>query len=122
MNKLHSLPDAPGRRRWPRRPTPPTPATLSTPPVIQLIADLRYQSRVVVKGMIRSTGTVTVSSGPAYHFALVDGSGELDVLFPGRSMVPGLPPSTRIIAEGTVGSYGGKLALWNPRYSIEPAG
>jgi len=41
---------------------------------------------------------------------------------PGRSMVPGLPPSTRIIAEGTVGSYGGKLALWNPRYSIEPAG
>jgi hypothetical protein len=71
--------------------------------------------------MIRSAGTVTVGSGLAYHFTLVDGSGELDVLFLGRSHMAGLRPSTRIIAEGTVGSYDGKLALWNPRYAIQSA-
>jgi hypothetical protein len=63
-----------------------------------------------------------VGSGTAYHFTLVDGSGELDVLFLGRSDTRGLQPSARIVAEGTVGSYDGKLALWNPRYAIESAG
>jgi hypothetical protein len=87
-----------------------------------VIADLHPQSQVVVEGMIRSAGTVTVGSGLAYHFTLVDGSGELDVLFLGRADMAGLQPSTRIIAQGTVGSYDGKLALWNPRYAIEPIG
>jgi hypothetical protein len=91
-----------------------------TAPAMTVIGDLRLQSRAAVLGMIRSAGTVTLGTGLAYHFTLVDGSGELDVLFLGRSDMPGLQPSTRIIAEGTVGSYGGKLALWNPRYAIEP--
>jgi hypothetical protein len=86
-----------------------------------VIASLRPQSRVAVHGMIRSVGTVVVGRGNAYHFTLVDGSGELDVLFLGQTDVAGLQPSARIIAEGTLGSYNGKLALWNPRYAIDPA-
>jgi RecG-like helicase len=121
MNKLHFRP---GVLPWPTwlRPTGPS-ATASpeTRPTITVIADVRPQSRVVVQGMIRSAGTVTVGSGPAFHFTLVDGSGELDVLFLGRSHMRGLQPSTRIIAEGRAGSHDGKLALWNPRYAIEPA-
>jgi hypothetical protein len=100
----------------------PGPAEPETAPEVTVIASLRPQARVIVHGMIRSVGTVLLGSGPAYHFTLVDGSGELDVLFPGRSDLAGLQPSTRIIAEGSVGSYHGKLALWNPRYAIEPAG
>jgi len=111
------VPDIPVQRRWLRPPALPAP----TSPQTTTIASLRRQSRVAVKGMIRSAGAVTVGSGLAYHFTLVDGSGELDVLFLGRPSVQGLQPGTRITAQGTVGSYDGKLALWNPRYAIEPA-
>ena len=118
MNTLLALPDALARRSRPLRPAPPEPGT---PSLARPIAGIRPQSRVVVRGMIRSTGTVTVGSGLALHFTLVDGSGELDVLFLGRPSMRGLLPGTRITAEGRVGSYDCKLALWNPRYVIEPA-
>jgi hypothetical protein len=106
------LPGALARRG---RRTPPAPSAT------RLIADLRLQSRVVITGMIRSAGTVTVRTGLAFHFTLVDGSGELDVLFPGQTRLPRLQPGARITVEGTVGAYDCKLALWNPRYRIEPA-
>lgn len=120
VNKLFVRPGVLARRKWLRPPGPRTTAMPEPEPAVTVIADLRLQSKAAVEGMIRSAGTVTLGSGTAYHFTLVDGSGELDVLFVGRPDVAGLQPSTRIIAEGTVGSYGGKLALWNPRYEIEP--
>jgi hypothetical protein len=114
VNKLLVLSMARGQRQRPGPPASRTPA--------QLIADIRPQSWVVVTGMIRSTGTVTVGSGVAFHFTLVDGSGELDVLFLGRPSVPGLLlPGTRVTVEGRAGAHDCKLALWNPRYRIEPA-
>jgi hypothetical protein len=121
VNKLLFRPGVLAWRRWLGPPKQLAAAAPETPPAITVIADLRPQCRAAVYGMIRSAGTVIVGSGLAYHFTLVDGSGELDVLFLGRSHMAGLQPSTRIIAEGTVGSYDGKLALWNPRYAIEPA-
>jgi hypothetical protein len=122
VSKLHFRPGVLARRRRLTPSEPPAAAALEGPPAITLIADLRARSRVIVQGMIRSAGNVRVASGPAYHFTLVDGSGELDVLFPGQSDMAGLQPSTRIVAEGMVGSYDSKLALWNPRYAIAPAG
>jgi hypothetical protein len=112
--KLLSVPDT--LVRWRRRPAAP-PAS----PATSLIADVCPQSWVVVTGMIRSTGTVLVGSCLAYHFTLVDGSGELDVLFLGWPSVRGLRAGTRITVEGRVGTYACRLALRNPRYRIEPA-
>jgi hypothetical protein len=104
--------------RAPRTPSAPqAPRT----PAPDLIVGIRPQSRVVVSGMIRSTGTVRVGSGPAFHFTLVDGSGELDVLFLGWDSIAGLLPGTRVTVEGRVGTHDCKLALWNPRYRIEAA-
>lgn len=111
MKKLHFLPDAQARQTRPGPPAQPKPATPGTTPAIQLIAGLRPGSRVAVKGMIRSPEAVTVGDRPAYHFTLVDGSGELDVLFLGGSRPRVLRPGTRITAEGTVGSYYGQLAV-----------
>jgi hypothetical protein len=118
VNKLLFHPGVLARRRSLRVPPPAAP---EAGPVFTTIASLRPHAAAAVQGMIRSAGTVLVNGGQAYHFTLVDGSGELDVLFPGRSEMAGLLPSARIIAEGTVGSYDGKLALWNPRYDIEQA-
>jgi RecG-like helicase len=77
---------------------------------------------VVITGTIRSPGTVTVGNSPAFRFIVVDGSGELDVLFLGWRTVPGLQPGTRVTVEGRVGTHDCKLTLWNPKYVIEPAG
>jgi hypothetical protein len=118
VTNLLTLPDA--LARWSRQMRPARSAP-GTPPATQAIVGLRPQSRVVISGMIRSTGTVTVGSGPAFHFTLVDGSGELDVLFLGWTTVRGLLPGTRVTVEGRVGTHDCKLALWNPRYRIEPA-
>jgi hypothetical protein len=115
MNKLLTLPKVFVPRN--HRPSPARRAR-SEP---RLIKELRPQAKVIVSGMIRSTGTVAVGSGTAFHFTLVDGSGELDVLFLGRRSVPGLLPGTRITVEGRAGTHDCKLALWNPRYWIEPA-
>jgi hypothetical protein len=76
---------------------------------------------VVVTGTIRCVRTVTVGSSPAYHFTLVNGTGELDVLFLGWPRVAGLRPGRRITVAGRVGTRNGQLTLWNPRYWIEPA-
>jgi hypothetical protein len=118
VNKLLTLPSAFAQRIRLLPPAPSGPRTRSVP---RLIKEIRPQARVIVAGMIRSTGTVAVGSGVAFHFTLVDGSGELDILFLGRRSVPGLLPGTRVTAEGRVGTYDCKLALWNPRYWIEPA-
>ncbi|HEV2370535.1 MAG TPA: hypothetical protein VGS19_00070 [Streptosporangiaceae bacterium] len=116
MNELLTLPDYPARCVRPAPPVPP-----GTQSATQVIGDVRPQSLVVIQGMIRSTGTIAVGGGPSFHFMLVDGSGEIDVLFLGRPGVRGLLPGTRVTLEGRIGTYDRKLALWNPRYRIESA-
>ena len=117
MNTLVALPDAPVERRPPRPPAPPVPRM---PSPTQLIAGMQPQSRVVIGGIIRSAATVSVGSSFACRLTLADASGELAVLFLGRPSVPGLQPGTCISVEGRVGIWHGKLAMWNPRYRIEP--
>jgi RecG-like helicase len=108
VNALLTRPDAPARRRVLPAPT-------------RLTAGIRPQSRVVITGTIRRTAATTVGSSPAYHLTLVDGSGELDVLFLGWPSVAGLRPGARVTVEGRAGTHDGRLTLWNPRYRIEPA-
>jgi len=116
VNALLALPDAPARRR-----VLPVPLRPRTPPLSRKIAGIRPQSQVVITGTIRQTGTITVGSSPAYHFTLVDGSGELDALFLGWRTIRGLRPAIRVTVEGRAGTHNGRLTLWNPRYRIEPA-
>jgi hypothetical protein len=115
---VSKLPLRPGKLTWRRSPSTRAAAARGEAPTITVIGNLRPQSHVAVHGMIRSVGTVLVAGGTALHFTLVDGSGEVDVLLTEPSDLGGLQPSTRIIAEGLVGSYDSKLALWNPRYEI----
>jgi len=114
---LVALPDAQVERRQPRLPAPPV-ARMPSP--AQLIAGIRPRSRVVTRGIIWSAVTVTVGGSLAYRLTLADASGELAVLFLGRPSVLGLQPGTRISVEGRVGTWHGNLAMWNPRYRIEP--
>jgi len=88
-------------------------------PVARRIANAHARARVVVAGTIRTTETVTCGSSPAYRCALSDGTGELDVLFVGRTAVPGLAVGTRCSVEGTARLDGARLVVWNPLYRLE---
>jgi hypothetical protein len=51
---------------------------------------------------------------------MVDKTGRLVLVFLGRRHVAGVEPGARLIAEGTVGEHGGRLAILNPDYELIP--
>jgi two-component system sensor histidine kinase KdpD len=85
------------------------------------ISDVRSQDRVKVTGTIISAQTTAIGSSLAYRCVLADGTGELDLLFLGRAAIAGLAAGTRCSIEGVVAARGGRLAVWNPRYQVQPA-
>jgi len=97
-------------------------ATWGGEPVAHTVATARPRGRVVVTGTIRATRVVDRGSGPAYRCTLDDGTGQLDLVFVGRRVVPGLRAGVRCTVEGTILGRGGRLEVWNPRYRIEAKG
>jgi hypothetical protein len=91
-------------------------------PVARRVSDARLQARVAVSGIITATQTVTVGRSPAYRCTLADGTGDIYVLFLGRTEVPGLTAGRRVSVTGTAGTRGGRLVIWNPRYWLQPPG
>jgi two-component system sensor histidine kinase KdpD len=85
------------------------------------ISDVRGRDRVRVTGTIISAQTTAIGSSLAYRCVLADGGGELDLLFLGRAAIAGLAPGIRCSIEGVVTEHGGRLAVWNPRYEVQPA-
>jgi hypothetical protein len=89
-------------------------------PVARRISDARPQALVAVTGVITATQTVAIGSSPAYRCTLTDGTGEIYVLFLGRTEVFGLTAGRRCSVAGTVGTSGGRMVVWNPRYWLQP--
>jgi two-component system sensor histidine kinase KdpD len=86
-----------------------------------VISDVRGRDRVRVTGTIISAQTTGIGSSLAYRCVLADGTGELDLLFLGRAAIAGLAAGTRCSVEGVVTAREGRLAVWNPRYQVQPA-
>ncbi len=88
-------------------------------PVARQVTDARSRTRVVVTGTIRAAQVATRGSGPAYCCTLDDETGQLDLLFLGRTGVPGLTVGTRCSVQGTARTEGDRLVVWNPLYRLE---
>ena len=93
--------------------------TWAARPVARQVADARSRARVVVTGRICAGEALTRGTGPAYCCTLDDGTGQLDLLFLGRSAVPGLTVGMRCSIEGTARTEGDRLVVWNPLYRLE---
>jgi len=89
-------------------------------PVARKIVDATPRGRVVITGTVREVATVRVGRAGSYRCLLYDGSGQIDLLFIGRSTIPGLCVGTRCSVEGTVMQEADHLVVWNPLYRIEP--
>ena len=94
-------------------------ATWAGRPVARQVTDARSRTRVVVTGTIRAAQAVTRGTSPAYCCTLDDGTGQLDLLFLGRTAIPGLTVGTRCSVEGTARTEGNRMVVWNPLYRLE---
>jgi amino acid transporter len=84
------------------------------------IAEVAYRQKARVAGKIKSQRVQPWAGVATLECVIVDGSGGINLVFLGRKHVAGLAPGVRLVAEGTVGDHGGKLAILNPLYRILP--
>jgi hypothetical protein len=76
--------------------------------------------RLVATGTITGTGVVRLGRSPAYRCELDDGTGQVALVFLGRSGLPGVVKGARCTVEGTVREDGAERVVWNPLYRLEP--
>ena len=76
---------------------------------------------MVTTGTICSSETTEVGGSISFSCVLFDGSGEIGLLFLGRSSVPGIEVGARCTVEGTARMGPDHLVLWNPIYRLEPS-
>jgi hypothetical protein len=75
---------------------------------------------LVTKGTITATGVVRMAQSYAYRCELDDGTGQVALMFLGRSEIPGMVKGSRCTVEGTTRDEGVELVLLNPLYTLEP--
>jgi amino acid transporter len=82
------------------------------------IKDVVWRRRAVVAGRIRSLRVQTAKGASNLECVLTDDTGDLLLVFQGRPQIPGVEPGARLVVEGMVGAWQGKLAMLNPDYEL----
>ncbi len=82
------------------------------------IGDAQWRQRVRVAGKIRSVRVPTGGATANLECTLVDGSGAILLVFQGRRRIPGIQQGARLVAQGMVGAWEGRLAILNPDYEL----
>jgi amino acid transporter len=89
------------------------------PDGVTAIADLGAGgSKAVVEGRVRSVEIRPVQQNCVFELTIDDGTGELTVMFYGRTGIPGLGPGTRLRLEGKVSVRAGGRVMTNPAYEL----
>ena len=83
---------------------------------------LQDRQRAVVKGTLRTVTLRPRAGVPALVAELYDGSGTVALVWLGRRRIPGIEPGRGITAAGCVTHHEGRPVVFNPRYSLSPAG
>jgi hypothetical protein len=82
------------------------------------IGEAQWRHRVRVAGRIRSVRVPTGGATANLECTLVDGSGAILLVFQGRRRIPGIQQGARLVAQGMVGAWEGRLAILNPDYEL----
>ncbi|MBV8194512.1 MAG: amino acid permease, partial [Candidatus Dormibacteraeota bacterium] len=82
------------------------------------IKDVTWRRRATVAGRIKSVRVQTAKGTQNLECVLTDDTGDLLLVFQGRPQIPGVIQGARLIAEGMVGQWQGRLAMLNPDYEL----
>jgi len=82
------------------------------------IEEVRWRRRATVAGRIKSMRVQTAKGTQNLEGVITDDTGDLLLVFQGRPQIPGIVPGARLIAEGMVGAWQGRLAILNPDYEL----
>jgi amino acid transporter len=82
------------------------------------IGEAEWRQRVRVAGRVRSVRVPTGGATANLECTLVDGSGAILLVFQGRRRIPGIQQGARLVAQGMVGAWEGRLAILNPDYEL----
>lgn len=82
------------------------------------IRDVRAGERVHVHGVVRSLTLRPREALRALEVELFDGSATIDLIWLGRRSIVGVEPGRVLDVSGRVVRHHGRLALFNPRYSL----
>ncbi len=86
------------------------------------ISDVRARQRVVVSGSLQSITYSPVDAPARLIATLYDGTGTIELRWPGRRQIPGIVVGRHIEVEGTATIHRDHLALIDPLYRILFAG
>jgi CheY-like chemotaxis protein/DNA/RNA endonuclease YhcR with UshA esterase domain len=82
------------------------------------IGDVRWRQRVTVEGTVSTLRVDPVSGSWLLECVLSDGTGAVSLVFNGRRQIAGLALGTHVRAQGMVAEHRGRLAIFNPVYSL----
>jgi amino acid transporter len=86
------------------------------------IADVRWRDHVTVAGRVQTLRVKPTDASCMLECVIQDDTGALSVIFLGRRQIGGVEVGTWLRVEGTAAEHGGRLAIFNPRYTLTPAG
>ncbi len=82
------------------------------------IGEATWRSRVRVAGRVESIRVPTHIATANLECTLTDSTGAILLVFQGRRRIPGMHQGIRLVAQGTVGAWEGRLAILNPDYQL----
>jgi hypothetical protein len=88
------------------------------PPGVTPIGSIHQPSRVTVEGRVRVVEIRAVERNSVLACEISDSTGDLTVLFYGRSHIPGLMCGSRVRLRGPVGIKDGAPVMVNPAYEL----
>jgi DNA/RNA endonuclease YhcR with UshA esterase domain len=100
----------------PERPAPSDPVT--GPDGLTPLGDVRWRQQVTVEGTVSTLRVDPVSGSWMLECVIGDGTGALSLVFNGRRQIAGLALGTHVRAQGMVAEHRGRLAIFNPVYSL----
>ncbi len=82
------------------------------------LGEVTWRQRSRVAGRVKSIRVPTRAAVPNLECTLVDPTGAIVLIFQGRRQIPGIHQGARLVAEGMVGAWEGRLAMLNPDYEL----
>ncbi|WP_394276540.1 OB-fold nucleic acid binding domain-containing protein [Luteococcus sp.] len=84
------------------------------------VADVPLRQYARLRGHLMAVGEQASDSSRWLEAVLYDGTGEMGLVWMGRRSITGLETGHEVAVEGFVTLFGGRPAIYNPKYRIIP--